>query len=188
MSLYHQASEYVRPLELVLLEHHGQDLRQLPRLHAVALLAGQHRRLRIAVHGIRVLGEDAVHQPAAGRLGVSGVAALPVFLHLLPVPHFPELLVVDDAALQMRLALLVFFQDLRRLTHLLRPDSGPLQGRRFHFGHDQNLLFSFSPFPHKPPFVALPVAHFRATPDFYQKICAPAFAKAGARCICGYEI
>ena len=67
-------------------------------------LPGQHRRLRIAVHGVRVLAEDAVHQPAAGRPRVLRIAALARLLHLLPVPQLPELLVVDDAPVQILLA------------------------------------------------------------------------------------
>ena len=110
--------------ELILLEYHRQDPCQLSGLLAVALLPGEHRGLRVAVHGVGVLGQDAVHQPAAGGLGVGGVTSLSVFLHLLPVAQLPELLVVDDAALQVRLALLVLFQDLRRPAHLLRADLG----------------------------------------------------------------
>lgn len=30
--------------------------------------------------------------------------------------------------------------------------------------------------------------HFFVETKDFQKMCAPAFAKAGARCICGYEI
>ena len=115
----------VLPLEPVVLQDHRQDARQLSRLLPVVRLTGQHRRLRIAVHGIRVLGQDAVHQPSAGGSRVGRVAALPRLFHLLPVPQLPELLVVDDALVQILLATPVLAQDLRRAEHLLRADPRP---------------------------------------------------------------
>jgi hypothetical protein len=73
-----------------------------------------------------VLGQDAVHQPPAGGLRVREIAALPRLLHLLPVPQLPELLVVDDALLQLPLPGVVPSQDIRRPAHLLRADFRPL--------------------------------------------------------------
>ena len=98
-------------LELVLLQDHRQDAAQPLGLQPVVRLAGQHGGGGVAVHGVGVLGQDTVHQPSAGGLGVSAVAALPLLLHLFPVAQLPELLVVDDALLQMQLSMLVHFQD-----------------------------------------------------------------------------
>ena len=69
-----------------------------------------------------MLGEDAVHQPAAAGTGVEAVAALTRLLHLLPVAHFPKLLVVDDALFEVLLALLVLFEDVHSAAHFLRAD------------------------------------------------------------------
>ena len=112
----------VRPLELVLLQNHRQNPRQLRCLLAVARLAREHRRLRVAVHRVRVLREDAVDEPAARRLRIVRIAAPPLLFHLLPVAQLPELLVVDDAPLELNLPLAILLEDLRRAPDLLAPD------------------------------------------------------------------
>ena len=112
----------IRPPEPVVFQQHRQDTAQRLCLLPVSRLPGQHRRLRIAVHGVRVLAEDAVHQPAAGRPHVLRIAALARLLHLLPVPQLPELLVVDDAPVQILLARAIAPQHLRRGPYRLRPD------------------------------------------------------------------
>ena len=89
----------------------------------------------VAVHGVCVLGEDAVHQPPAGGLRVAGIAALPRLLHLRPVPQLPELLIVDDAPLQIHLPLPVLLQKLRRPAHLLLSDAGLLPRRLLRLAH-----------------------------------------------------
>ena len=119
----------IRPLELVFLQHHRQNAAQPLSLLPVVRLTGQHRGSGIAVHGVGVLGQDAVHQPAAGGLGVAAVAALPLLFHLLPVAQLPELLVVDDPLLQPGLALLVLFQDAVGSAQFLRPNFGPHRKR-----------------------------------------------------------
>lgn len=96
---------------------------------------GQHRRLRVAVHGVCVLGEDAVHQPTAGGLRVARISPLPLLLHLRPVPQLPELLIVDDAPLQIHLPLPVLLQKLRRPAHLLLSDAGLLPRRLLRLAH-----------------------------------------------------
>ena len=125
----------IRPLELILLQDGRQNTGQLGRLRPVPRFSGQHRRLRVAVHGVCVLGEDAVHQPTAGGLRVAGIAALPLLLHLRPVPQLPELLIVDDAPLQIYLPLPVLFQKLRRPAHLLLSDAGLLPRRLLRLAH-----------------------------------------------------
>ena len=114
----------VDPLEAVVLEDHGQHAAEAAGLVGVAGLPGQHGGLGIAVHGVGVLGEDAVHQPAAAGPGIGVVAAVAVFLHLLPVAQLPELLVVDDALFQVGLAPFVLLEDLGGLPDLLPPDGG----------------------------------------------------------------
>ena len=99
----------IGPLELVLLQDHRQNAAQPCRLLSVVRLPGQHGGGGVAVHGVGVLGQDAVYQPAAGGLGVAAVAALALLLHLLPVAQLPELLIVDDPLLQTGLALFVPF-------------------------------------------------------------------------------
>ena len=112
----------IRLLEPVVLQDHRQYPAQLLRLPAVVRLSGQHRRLRIAVHGVRVLAEDAVHQPPAGRPDILPPAALAGLVHLLPVPQLPELLIVDDAPVQILLSQPIAPQHLCRRPHLRRAD------------------------------------------------------------------
>ena len=66
-SLYHHALEYVR-LNPFFFSTTGRILVSFPGLLPIPGLPGQHRGLRITVHGVRVLGQDAVHQPPAGGL------------------------------------------------------------------------------------------------------------------------
>ena len=117
----------IRPLESVFLQDHRQNACQLSGLLPISWLPGQHRGLRIAVHGVCVLGKNALHQPPAGGLWICGIAALSGLFHLLPVPQLPELLVVDDPLLQLPLSCMIAAQDICRTAHLLRADPRPLR-------------------------------------------------------------
>ena len=93
----HVAPHLVEP---VLLQDHGQDVRQHLGLRPVALLPRQTHRPGVTVAGVAVLAEDHVHQPAGGRLRSAAVPRADLF----PVPQLPGLLRVDDPLFQLPLS------------------------------------------------------------------------------------
>ena len=109
----------VHLLVVALLQHRRDHLGKGPRRLLVVRRSRQHVRLRVVVHGVRVLVGNAVEQPPAGRLRLS---LHHLVLVVLPVPHPEPQLVFNDPLVQRRLAGLVPLQDLSRLGYLLRPD------------------------------------------------------------------
>ena len=107
-------------LEMVVLLHHGKDLAQHLCALLVALLTRQHNRLRVVVHRVCVLVLDGVEQPCRSGLGLRrcrldllAASVHPLGLALadaLPVPQLPPQLIVDDAAFQIALSVLVLCQ------------------------------------------------------------------------------
>ena len=98
-------------LEAVLLEDDRQDLRQDAGLLPVVGLAGQDVRLGKGVHGVGVLGDDHIVQPAAdGLKAAEPVGAL--FL-LGAVAQLPPVFGGHASALDADLAGLVLLQDAR---------------------------------------------------------------------------
>ena len=102
-----------------LFQHHRQHAREGAGRRLVVGRPGQHAGLGVVVHGVGVPAGDRVEQPPAGRLRLA--LHHPVFV-LLPVRHTEPQLVVDQPAVQRRLAGFVLVQDPLRLGRLFRPD------------------------------------------------------------------
>ena len=116
-------------VELVLLQHAGDDRREHLRDLLVAFLAGKDVRLRDALDAVRVLADDDVEQPS-GR-GFHAVACA-LFLHPFPMADFPPLLQLHDPRVKLGLSGHVAGQGrvclvdalLRHLPHRLRLPAG----------------------------------------------------------------
>ena len=106
----------------VFLQHHRQNVGQLFGLPLIVPGPGQHHRLGIVVHGVRVLVQQRIEQPRAGRAYFLALAGPP--RHFLPVPQLPPLFIARNAAVQHRLALLVAHQPRRGLLDVLHADPG----------------------------------------------------------------
>ena len=114
-------------LKVVLIQNHGQDLGKKLRLGLVVRSAGETGGLGVGVHRVRVLREDDVDQPGRARLEGGGA----LFGDVFPVAKPPELLVLNDPAVQPGLSGPVLPQQLRRPPELRRPD-GRRVCLRFH--------------------------------------------------------
>ena len=123
-------------LIVVVLQNHRQDRGEGLGAVLVAALPGQHHRLRVVVHRVGVLIENAVEQPCGGgfrrpgavRQGITlgvrlgGTHAALAAPDRLPVPQLPPQLIVHNAGLQVCLALFVLGQQLRRPLDVLLAD------------------------------------------------------------------
>ena len=107
-------------LKVVLFQDAGNNVRKAFGLLLVSSLTGQNVGLRIALHGIGVLADDYVVQPAGftGKAAVSANIGFLLFLH--GIAQLPPVLRCHNAVLGSGLAGLVILQDLHKLLQLLR--------------------------------------------------------------------
>ncbi len=164
-----------------------QDHRQYGGKHfgaaLIAPLPGQHHRLGVIVHGVRVLIENGVEKPGRRRLRprLGGASLSPP--DDFPVPQLPPQFVLDDPLLQVPLALLVAVQDLNGPGHFLLTDPGfslgPGQQRHFQFrGGNAPTVSLYSRYSHAASVLLrlLPWVRFSFSKDhFVSSFCFPVF-------------
>ena len=113
-------------LKGVLLQDHGQDLREDARLGPVVGFARQDVRLGVGVHGVSVLGDDHVMQPPGH--GLKAVGGLMVLSLLGAVAELPPVFRLHGAPLDAGLPGLVLLQNPRKFRQPLFIDR---QGKFF---------------------------------------------------------
>ena len=138
-------------LELILFQYAGDDGRQVLGLRLIHVLSGQNVGLGISLHGVGVLADDDIMQPAghAGKTAVLADVGDLLLLH--SVAQLPPLLRCQDAGLGLCPASLVLLQfahpylDLFRANALHRGRHGIRLGlyRLFVHFHSVFLLSGF---------------------------------------------
>ena len=101
--------------EVVLLQNARNNIAQALRLLLVPFFPWQNVRLWVILDPVRMLGYDHIKKPCAGVLRLS---RLGIFLHHLPMPHLPPLLVGHEPIFQVALSRLVPHQRIRCLAKL----------------------------------------------------------------------
>ena len=104
---------------LVLLQDAGDNGREHHGLSAVGLLPGQNIRLRVCRHGVRMLADDDIVQPA-GHTGKATISANAGDLLLLcGIAQLPPVFGGKDSAVGLCLACMVLLKHLGELLQLL---------------------------------------------------------------------
>ena len=100
-----------RALEGVLFEDAGHDGGEQLGLGAVVGLTGEDDGFGVGLHGVGVLGDDDVVEPAADGAEVAGGGGAGALVLLEAVAELPPVFGGDDAALEALFAGFVFLQD-----------------------------------------------------------------------------